>query len=335
MKSVWVNATPWKRDVVTAALESGADAVLVPEGHTDRTHALGVIKTVAPDGDIKLGQQAVICEVNNKSDEQRVAKMPPGQIVVLRMRDWRVIPIENLIAQRPNLFVEVRGAEEAKLMAEILEKGVDGVVLLSQDINEIKKTVGAVKGISDKLTLVTTKITRVDQLGMGDRVCVDSCTEMKPGEGMLLGNGSNAFLLVHSETVPSPYVATRPFRVNAGALHAYMLLPDGRTKYLSDLRSGDAVMIVNSQGETQPAYVGRCKVERRPLLLISAEVGGEETGVRQVGLVMQNAETVRLTKPDGGALSVAAAQPGDEVLAYLTEGGRHFGMKVKETLTER
>ena len=330
MKSVWVNADPWNRDVVTAALESGADAIVVPEGYTDRAHALGRIRTVASDGDIVLGKDAVVVEVANKADEQRIAKMPRNQIAVLKMRDWKVIPIENLLAQRDRLFVEVQSAEEAKLMTEILEKGVDGVLLKSQSIGEIKKTISIVKGIADKVPLVAAKITRVVQLGMGDRVCIDSCTEMKPGEGMLIGNSSDAFLLVHSETIPSPYVAARPFRVNAGALHAYVLVPGGKTKYLSDLRSGDTVMIVNSQGVTEQAYVGRCKIERRPLLLICAEVDG-----REVGLVMQNAETVRLMRPDGSALSVAAAKPGDEVLAHLTEGGRHFGMKVDETLTER
>ncbi len=330
MKNVWVNADPWSRDVVTAALESGADAVIVPEGHTPRTHALGRIKTVASDGDIVPEKDVAFVEVTNKADEQRVARMPPSQTAVLKMRDWKVIPIENLIAQRGNLFVEVGGADEAKLMTEILEKGVDGVVLRSQNVSEIKRTVAAVKGISATVPLVAAKITKVVQLGMGDRVCIDSCTEMKPGEGMLIGNASNAFVLVHSETIPSPYVASRPFRVNAGALHAYVLLPGDKTKYLSDLRSGDPVMVVDSEGATELAYVGRCKIERRPLLLLCAEHEG-----REIALVMQNAETVRLTKPDGSALSVAAAKPGDEVLAHVTEGGRHFGMKVKETLTEK
>jgi len=334
VKSVWVSAEPWTREVVTAALEGGADAIVVPEGYTERTHALGRIKTVAPDGDIKLGTDAVVVEVTNKADEQRVAKMPPEQLVVLRMRDWRVIPLENLIAQRAGIFVEIHAAEEAKLMTGILEKGVDGVLLRNPNISEIKKTIEVVKAISEKVPLLTAKITRVLQLGMGDRVCVDTCTEMAPGDGMLAGNSSDAFLLVHSETIPSPYVATRPFRVNAGALHAYVLVTGGRTKYLSDLRSGDPVLIVNSKGETQQAYVGRCKIERRPLVLVAAEVTGEKGG-REIGLVMQNAETVRLTRPDGTALSVAAAKPGDEVLAHVTEGGRHFGMKVKETLTER
>ncbi len=335
MKSIWVNADPWSRDVVTAALESGADAVVVPEGYSDRAHALGRIKTVAPDGDIKLGEDAVFVEVNSKADEQRVAKMPPEQVAVLRMRDWKVIPIENLIAERDNLFVEVSDAKEAKLMIETLEKGVDGVLLRSSNVSVIKQAVAAVKSISRELPLVTATVTDVEQLGMGDRVCVDTCSRMQPGEGMLLGNTSDAFLLVHSETIESPYVATRPFRVNAGALHAYLLVPDGKTKYLSDLRIGDTVMVVNSKGETHEVYVGRCKVERRPLLLIRAEADDGESGKRRFGLVMQNAETVRLTQPNGKALSVAEAKPGDEILAHLTEGGRHFGIKVKETLTER
>jgi len=330
VKAVWVNADPWSRDIVTAALESGADAVVVPEGHTEQTHALGRIATVAPDGDITLGKDAVMVEVATKADEQRVAGMPREQIVILRMQNWKVIPIENLVAQRDRLFVEVETAEDARLMAGILEKGVDGVLLKTQNVGEIKKTVSMVKGLSDQVPLVTAKVTRVVPMGMGDRVCIDSCTEMHPGEGMLVGNASDAFLLVHAETVPSPYVAPRPFRVNAGALHAYVLVPGGRTAYLSDLHAGDGVLVVNSDGAAQQAFVGRCKVERRPLLLVCAEAEG-----REFGLVMQNAETVRLTTPDGSALSVAAAKPGDEVLAHLTEGGRHFGMKVRETLTER
>jgi 3-dehydroquinate synthase II len=335
VKQVWVNADPWKRDVVTAALESGADAIVVPKGHTDRAHALGRVKTVAADGDLVLGKDVVLCDIRTKADEQHVAKLPADQIPVLKMRDWRVIPIENLLAQREQLFVEVANAKEAKLMVEILEQGVTGVLLKSQDVNEIKNTVAVVKGVADKVPLVTATISRVVQLGMGDRVCVDSCSMMKPGDGMLVGNSSDGFLLVHSETIPSPYVATRPFRVNAGALHAYMMVPGGKTVYLSDLRSGDAVQIVNHDGETQQAYIGRCKVERRPLLLVCAEVPMGEDTVKEIGLVLQNAETVRLTKPGGGSVSVAVAKPGDEVLAHVTEGGRHFGMKVKETLTEK
>ena len=43
------------------------------------------------------------------------------------------------------------------------------------------------------------EVTRVEQLGMGDRVCVDMCSSMRPGEGLLVGNFCRALFLVHSE----------------------------------------------------------------------------------------------------------------------------------------
>ncbi|MBF0527617.1 MAG: 3-dehydroquinate synthase II, partial [Deltaproteobacteria bacterium] len=34
MKQIWVKVDPWNKELVTTALESGADAVVVPEGKT-------------------------------------------------------------------------------------------------------------------------------------------------------------------------------------------------------------------------------------------------------------------------------------------------------------
>jgi 3-dehydroquinate synthase II len=153
---------------------------------------------------------------------------------------------------------------------------------------------------------------------------------MGRGEGMLVGNSGQAFLLVHSESLETPYVAPRPFRVNAGAVHAYVLLPDGKTKYLSELSAGDEVLLVRHDGQTSVGYVGRNKIERRPLLLVEAEAAG-----RSVSLILQNAETIRLTSPKGEALSVASLKVGDEVLAHIETGGRHCGRQVEETITEK
>jgi len=332
MKKVWVQVDPWREDLVTAALEAGADAVVLPEGCSERAKALGRIATVAPDGDIRLGSDVLRFEIASKEDEVRAAKGEGfrDKTLILRMRDWTVIPLENLVAQRGGLMVEVRHAEDARTVTQILEKGVDGIVLVTDDPSEIKRAANAVHGYAEAVPLVRAKITRVKALGMGDRVCLDTCTNMQPGEGMLIGNTSSAFFLVHSESIETPYVATRPFRVNAGAVHAYVLGPEGRTRYLSELASGDPVLLVRFDGATQVAYLGRSKIERRPMLLVEAEADGQP-----ISLVLQNAETIRLTRPDGSALSVATLQPGDEVLAHVTTGGRHFGMKVQETLTER
>jgi 3-dehydroquinate synthase II len=54
-----------------------------------------------------------------------------------------------------------------------------------------------------------------------------------------------------------------------------------------------------------------------------------------VSTILQNAETIRLVRPDGEAISVVKLKPGDEVLGYVEEAGRHFGHKVKETITEK
>jgi 3-dehydroquinate synthase II len=170
----------------------------------------------------------------------------------------------------------------------------------------------------------------VRPLGMGDRVCVDTITNMQPGQGMLVGNSSSGMFLVHAENVETPYCATRPFRVNAGAVHAYVRVPDGKTAYLSDVGIGDPVLIIDPKGKTEVGFVGRAKVEKRPMMLVEAAYKG-----KPLSLVMQNAETIRLTKPGGEPVSITHLKPGDRVLSYLEEAGRHFGVKIDETIVEK
>ena len=50
---------------------------------------------------------------------------------------------------------------------------------------------------------------------------------------------------VKAEVMENSHVPPRPFRVNAGAVHAYVLTPEGKTKYLEELRSGEEVEIWN------------------------------------------------------------------------------------------
>lgn len=136
--------------------------------------------------------------------------------------------------------------------------------------------------------------------------------------------------LVHAESVENPYVAPRPFRVNAGAVHAYTRVPGGKTRYLSELCAGDPVLITDYKGQATIGTVGRLKIEKRPLMLIKAVVSGKE-----ITTIVQNAETIRLTDPDGSPVSVVALRPGDKVLVAVEESGRHFGMKISETITEK
>jgi len=153
---------------------------------------------------------------------------------------------------------------------------------------------------------------------------------MVDGEGMLVGNTSSGFFLVHAETLVNPYVAPRPFRVNAGGVHAYLQVPEGKTAYLADLKAGDRVMIVHGNGSCREATVGRVKIERRPLFLVEAE-----SECQKVSIILQNAETIRLVRPDNSAVSVTSLKPGDVVLGRVESGGRHFGMAIDETIIEK
>ncbi len=331
MKKLWVNAVPYKKDIVLTALESGAEAVVLPDNQSQTVREFGKIKTIEKNGDIRPGIDVEFINITSKEDEDKAAAIPENKTVVLRMLDWTIIPIENLLARRgKNIIVQVENSEQAKLMVGIMEKGVDGVLLKTTDLNEIKKTAEIVHSITEVIPMVTATITAVKQLGMGDRSCLDTCTQMGLGEGMFIGNTASGFFLVHSESIDNPYVASRPFRVNAGAVHAYTLAPGGKTKYLADLKSGDEVMLVDFHGKSQTAYLGRNKIEKRPMMLIKAEAEGQP-----ISLVMQNAETIRLVNPDGKAVSITNLKPGDKVLGHIEKTGRHFGIKVDETLIEK
>ncbi len=330
MKQVWVKIDPWDKKLVTAALESGADAVWVPEGRAAEVKSLGLIKVIAPDGDLVLGQDVHEISITGVDQEEEVLRLARLGPVVVRTPDWTIIPLENLVARGQNLWVEVGDPAQARTFLGVLERGVDGLVVTASKPGVIKEIARLVKESSPAADLATARITLVLPLGLGDRVCVDTCSNMGLGEGMLVGNSSGGLFLVHAESLENPYVAPRPFRVNAGPVHAYIRVSGHKTKYLGELKAGDEVLIVNHEGRTLPAVVGRVKVERRPLMLVAAEAGGQE-----ITAILQNAETIRLTRPNGDAVSIVNLKPGDEVLVALEEAGRHFGHKIQETILEK
>ncbi len=331
MKLFWVRLNKWNKKVVTTALEQGADAIVVPKGMNERVKELGVIATVALDSPgMRLGRDVVEVEINSKEDEVKAAKLAGKKAVIVKTSDWSIIPLENLVAQAGNVIAEVKNAAEAKTALEVLEKGVSGVLLNSTSMQQIIDTAKLVKGKSERLRLAKIAITDIRAVGSGDRACVDTCTNMSLGQGMLVGNSSSGFFLVHSESIENPYVEPRPFRVNAGAVHAYVRNLEGKTNYLGELKAGQAVLVVDAKGNTEAAVIGRVKVERRPLMLVEGKADGAS-----VSLVLQNAETIRLVKPNGKPVSVVKLRKGDVVLGFVEEAGRHFGMKVKEKITEK
>ncbi len=373
-KMIWIKADEgtWEENKprITTGLESGADCVVLNFEDIKIARNLGSIKIAAPDIDADIiivgkgsegdGTKKLPVDFEHSADILKARRLAgdgrtiAGYVVIKNKKyeefalelgkecdyliaigtDWKVIPLENLIAGLQKLDVRiiagVRDAEEAKLALETLEHGSDGVLLDTDDLSEIKKVTGIREmSVMEKTSLVKARVTKVKQVGMGDRVCVDTASLMVQGEGMLIGSQSNGLFLVHSESEESPYVAARPFRVNAGAVHAYVRVGE-KTRYLSELGAGDDVMIVNSRGEMRPAVVGRVKIERRPLMLVEAEVDGTK-----IKTLLQNAETIKLVGADGKPVPVTALKEGDEVLVYFEAAARHFGIKIEETIIEK
>ena len=248
--------------------------------------------------------------------------------VIVEVKDWKIIPLENIIAKLHKLHTKVfaiaKEPEEVRKMFSILEIGVDGVIFETSSINEVREALVYLG--SGSFDLQAAKIIDIKGVGDGERVCVDTASMLHKGEGMLIGSRANFLFLVHNESVGSSFTSPRPFRVNAGAVHCYTLSPDGTTKYLSELETGSEVLVLDSKGKVRRATVGRSKIERRPMLMIKAQIG-DEVG----GIIAQDAETIRFVKPNGHLVSVTHLKKGDTVLAYSKPAtGRHFGMEVSD-----
>jgi 3-dehydroquinate synthase II len=293
--------------------------------HTSQNSDYVIVDKTAKIKDRKVGMKF---KALSNADIERILQFSKEGLdfVIVEVKDWKVIPLENIIAKLHKLHTKIfavsNSPEEVRKMFSILEIGVDGVIFSTSSINEVKEALVYLG--SRSFELKPAKIVEIKEVGNGERVCVDTASMLDRGEGMLIGSRSNFLFLVHNESVGSSFTSPRPFRVNAGAVHCYTLSADGTTKYLSELETGSEVLVIDSHGKARRATVGRSKIESRPMLMIKAQIG-DEIG----GIIAQNAETIRFVRPNGHLVSVTHLKKGDIVLAYAKPAtGRHFGMEV-------
>lgn len=275
----------------------------------------------------KIGRKFKVLS-NNDIEKILISAKKGLDFVIVEVKDWKIIPLENIIAKlhkiHTKIFAIANSPAEVRKMFSILEVGVDGVIFSSSSINEIREALVYLG--TRNFELKPAKIIDIKEVGDGERVCVDTASMLHRGEGMLIGSRSNFLFLVHNESVGSSFTSPRPFRVNAGAVHCYTLSPDGTTNYLSEIETGSEVLVLDSKGKARRVTVGRSKIERRPMLMIKAQIG-DEIG----GIIAQDAETIRFVKPNGHLVSVTHIKKGDSVLVYSKSAtGRHFGMEVSD-----
>lgn len=327
MAAVYFRADPFDKNLVTLALEAGVDGIIAPREQMEMVGGLARCQIMALE---ETPVEAIVSKADEAAILERIQK---GEKIILA-DGWEVIPVENLLAQCDDVLAEALNADQARLACGILERGVKGVVVPARAVSQIRDIVAQCRIFQDREKLLTARITRVERVGLGHRVCLDTLSILRRGQGVLVGNSSAFTFLVHAETERNEYVASRPFRINAGGAHSYVRLPRDRTAYLSELKPGDELLIVDSCGNASIATLGRVKTEVRPMLLIEAELADDNGACHSGAIFLQNAETIRLTARDGTPLSVVSLKPGDEVQCRVDEAGRHFGMRVSEEIRE-
>jgi 3-dehydroquinate synthase II len=261
---------------------------------------------------------------------------------------WSVIPSENLIAIkqqdacRAKFIVVVTTCDEAIAMLNLLDTGMDGVLLRSNDHSEISRygllrTEHEALATADDTATALATILEVRRVGTGDRACLDFCSLLDENEGVFVGSSSQAMFLVLSEAAKNDYVPSRAFRCNAGPVHSYVLCANGRTKYLAELRAGDEVLVIKTDSggiSTRKVVLGRVKIENRPLVLVQAALEPQNI---ICNILLQNAETVRLACALGDTTvgrSIVELAPGDRVPIRLDSAARHLGMPIQEYIVE-
>lgn len=286
-----------------------------------------------------------VVDVGN-SDGQAKARSMSGSVewILLELGEWKMIPIENIIAAcdgvPTKVAARISSPEQVLGAAFALQIGVDAI-LVSEDILPTALIAKSQRGENTEdvenlvqtgnVSLTEIEIIEVKEGGIGDRVCVDLTSLLEIGEGMLVGSSAASMVMVHGETVESEFVPTRPFRVNAGAAHSYILMADGSTSYLSEVSMGDEVMVVNSDGGSRAATVGRVKIEKRPFILFR----WKDENNNEAGALLQQAETVRLVSSSTQLVSITELVKETILLGWTGGVGRHIGTPISAKVTEK
>ena len=176
------------------------------------------------------------------------------------------------------------------------------------------------------MNYTTSQIKKITEMGVGSRVEVDFIDILDSDEGILVGDTARGFFLVLAETRQTNTYPPRPFRVNAGSVHQYVCVDKSKTKYLSELKSGDKLLVTNSVNE-RFVTIGRIKIEKRDFLRLELENG--------VTATLQKADSVHVAGRNH-ALHLLECKKGDNVTVVESEKcARHIGTVIHEEIEEK
>lgn len=200
-----------RKDLVTNGLEAGVVSFILRKGD-EQFEELGLMEdTVYFDKGQPVDQDWAYADIRTPEDQDRVLRMAgKKKAVVIETGDWTIIPLENMIAKfrtaGTSVIAVAHSKDDASLYLQTMEKGVDGVVIETDDPFSISKFKDLLT-VTEPVEICEVEVTSIRTLEKGDRVCVDTCSNMVPGEGMLVGSYSNCLFLIQSESEENGYVA--------------------------------------------------------------------------------------------------------------------------------
>jgi 3-amino-4-hydroxybenzoic acid synthase len=258
--------------------------------------------------------------------------------LMIQFKDPTNIPLELVIASlQASGTVLIKNVsdpedfEDALVCLGVMEIGADGVMFSPHQHQTLDKFLRQVRAKKQEvLALEPATVMQSKAIGMGYRSCIDLPTIFSETEGMIVGSTSQGGVLCCPEVFYLPYMELRPFRINAGGIHSYVYNSENRTDYMTELKVGREVMIVDLEGKTRKALVGRLKTELRPLRLIEAQFADGEA----INILLQDDWHVRVFSPEGKPLNCTELVIGSKILAYKAKPGRHVGIKIDENILE-
>ncbi len=253
--------------------------------------------------------------------------------VAIRWTGARILPLESALSRSSpgtSIWVVTDRADEVGTALGALEVGADRVVVEVRDPSGVDRLITQTgRERLPHLHWGSAEVLDVRPVGVSERVIVDTTTLLDPEEGMLLGSSAALLLHVASEAEGSAFSRPRPFRVNAGSPHLYVLMADGTTRYLSELVAGDRVLVVKPGEQGRAVGIGRLKVERRPMTMVRVRRAG-----RGATIFVQEAETVRLSAMRS-RIPVTDLRTGERMRIVDLPPARHLGDAVREKIEER
>ena len=181
-----------RKALVTNGLEAGVVSFILRKGD-DKLTSLGRMEDVVFfDKGQPLDAEWAYADIRTPGDQDKVLAMAgKKKAIVIETGDWTIIPLENMIAKfrtaGTRIYAVARSKEDASLYLQTMEKGVDGVVIQTDDPFSVSKFKDLLT-VTEPVEIAEVEVTNVKPIEMGDRVCVDTCSNMVPGEGMLVGS---------------------------------------------------------------------------------------------------------------------------------------------------